>query len=130
MKLPKYQKGVTNIITTGRNLPDLSFDASPSSGESFYYDGAFQGPIGGTSLASPIFGAGLTIMDQMMKSRAGYFGPTLYATWAKNGYGAGKKLYLRDITTGTIGAYSAGPGYDQMTGIGAIIFGNFGKLLK
>jgi pseudomonalisin len=130
MKLPKYQKGVTNIITSGRNLPDVSFDASPGSGESFYYDGAFQGPIGGTSLASPIFGAGLTIVDQMMKARAGYFGPTLYATWAKNGYGAGKKLYLRDITTGTIGAYSAGPGYDQMTGIGAIIFGNFGKLLK
>ena len=66
----------------------------------------------------------------MMKSRAGYSGPTLYATWAKNGYGAGKKLYLRDITTGSIGAYSAGPGYDQMTGIGAMIIGNFGKLLK
>ena len=130
MKLPKYQKGVPNIIKTGRNLPDVSFDASPESGESFYFEGAFQGPIGGTSLASPIFGAGLTIVDQMMKSRAGYFGPTLYATWTKNGYGAGKKLYLRDITVGSIGAYSAGPGYDQMTGIGAIIFGNFGKLLK
>ena len=66
----------------------------------------------------------------MMKARAGYFGPTLYATWAKNGYGSGKKLYLRDITTGSIGAYSAGPGYDQMTGIGAMLVGNFGKLLK
>ena len=32
MKLPKYQKGVTNIIKTGRNLPDVSFDASPESG--------------------------------------------------------------------------------------------------
>ena len=32
MKLPKYQRGVKNIIKGGRNLPDISFDASPGSG--------------------------------------------------------------------------------------------------
>ena len=47
----------------GRNLPDLAFDASPYTGESLYYDGRFQGPIGGTSLSSPIFAAGLTVID-------------------------------------------------------------------
>jgi kumamolisin len=130
MKLPKYQKKVTNVIKGGRNLPDISFDASPLTGESLYFDGAFQGPIGGTSLASPIFGAGLTIMNQMRNSRSGNFDPTLYSLWAKNGYGSKKKPNLRDITSGSIGAYSAGPGYDQMTGIGAMVFGNFGKLLK
>ncbi|HEY6484769.1 MAG TPA: hypothetical protein VIX83_00100, partial [Candidatus Cybelea sp.] len=67
---------------------------------------------------------------QMVSSRAGNFDPNLYALWTKNGYGSGKKVFLRDITSGSIGAYSAGPGYDQMTGIGAMVFGNFGKLLK
>ncbi|HEY6486215.1 MAG TPA: S53 family peptidase, partial [Candidatus Cybelea sp.] len=110
MRLPRYQRGVTNVIKSGRNLPDISFDASPLTGESFYFDGSFQGPIGGTSLASPIFGAGLTIMDQMVSSRAGNFDPNLYALWTKNGYGSGKKVFLRDITSGSIGAYSAGPG--------------------
>lgn len=129
-KLPKYQKSVPNIITTGRNLPDLSFDADPSTGESFYFEGAFQGPIGGTSLASPIFGAGLTVIDQMQNSRAGYFNPALYSTWEKDGYNKGKTVYLRDITTGYNGYYTAGTGYDQVTGIGAMIFGNFGPLLK
>ncbi|HEY2473178.1 MAG TPA: S53 family peptidase [Candidatus Cybelea sp.] len=129
-KLPKYQKGVTNIITTGRNLPDLSFDSDPNTGESFYFEGAFQGPIGGTSLGSPIFGAGLTVIDQMQNSRAGYFNPALYSTWEKDGYKKGKTVYLRDITSGNNGGFSAGPGYDQMSGIGAMIFGNFGPLLK
>jgi subtilase family serine protease len=127
--LPKYQKNVKNILTTGRNLPDLAFDADPNTGESFYFEGSFQGPIGGTSLDSPIFGAGLTVIDQMTNKHAGYFNPTLYSTWEKDGYGKGKTLYLRDITEGYNGYYRAGTGYDQMTGIGAMIFGTFGKLL-
>ncbi|HEV3091674.1 MAG TPA: S53 family peptidase [Candidatus Cybelea sp.] len=129
-KVPSYQKGVTNVITSGRNLPDLAFDASPNTGESFYYDGTFEGPIGGTSLSSPIFAAGLTVIDEIQKSRQGYFNPNLYATWGKNGYSAGKTVYFRDITSGSIGAYSAQTGYDQVSGIGVMLFGNFEKLLK
>jgi pseudomonalisin len=129
-KLPSYQKGVKNIIKSGRNLPDVAFDANPNSGASFYYDGSFQGPIGGTSLASPIFGAGLTAVDQTNKSKAGYLNPTLYTQWGKVGYGKGAKAYFRDITVGTIGVYSAQKGYDQMSGIGVMLFSTFGPLLK
>jgi kumamolisin len=128
--VPSYQKGVKNVIKSGRNLPDVAFDANPNSGASLYYDGSFQGPIGGTSLASPIFGAGLTSVDQINKSRAGYLNTTMYKQWDKVGYGKGKKAYFRDITVGSIGQYSAMTGYDQMSGIGVMLFDTFGPLLK
>jgi len=127
--LPAYQKGVTNIIKKGRNLPDVAFDASPFTGESLYFEGRFDGPIGGTSLSSPIFASGLTAIDEMLGSRQGYFNPTLYSTWTKNGYKMGTTTYFRDIVSGSIPPYSAKKGYDQMTGIGAMLFGNFGGLL-
>ena len=129
-KLPLFQKGVPNIINTGRNIPDVAFDADPNTGESLYFEGGFDGPIGGTSLSSPIFGAGLTIMDQKRNKRAGFFNKTLYAKWTKNGYGSGKTLYFRDIVSGTISPYTAKTGYDQLSGIGAMLFGNFVKLLR
>jgi subtilase family serine protease len=128
-KTPTYQKNVPNVIPGHRNTPDIAFDASPFTGESLFFQGAFQGPIGGTSLSSPIFGAGLTAIDEMHNSRAGFFNPTLYKTWKANGYSKGSTIYLRDITSGSIGPYQAKTGYDQMSGIGAMLFGNFGALL-
>ncbi len=127
--VPFYQKNVKNIITKGRNIPDISFDASPYTGESLYYAGQFQGPIGGTSLSSPIFGAGLTIVNQVRNARAGFFNPILYKTWLANGYSNGSTVYFRDIVSGTIAPYKAGPGYDQMSGIGAMLFSNFAGIL-
>jgi kumamolisin len=128
-KVPAYQRTVPNVIHKGRNIPDLAFDADPGTGESFYFDGGFDGPIGGTSLASPIFGASLTEIDQVTNSRAGEFNATLYATWLASGYGAGSKAYFRDITQGSIPPYGAKTGYDQVSGIGAMLVSNFAALL-
>jgi subtilase family serine protease len=130
IKLPAWQKKVANIITGGRNLPDVAFDASPYTGESYYYAGRFQGPIGGTSLSSPIFGAELTEINQLHKARSGYLNPKLYAAWAKHGYGKGSLFYLRDITQGSDSPYKAQVGYDQMTGIGAGLGTNLSGILK
>ena len=129
-KVPSYQKKVANVITSGRNIPDLTSDADPGTGESFYYDGGFGGPIGGTSLASPTFGAALTEIDQLQNSRAGWFNVALYKTWLAKGYANGSTLYFRDITQGNIPPYKAGTGYDQMSGIGAMQVTNFAGLLK
>ncbi len=126
--LPSYQKGVTNIITSGRNLPDLASDADPGTGESFYYDGGFDGPIGGTSLASPTFGAALTEIDQLQNSRAGWFNVTLYKTWKKHGYGT-STVYFRDMTVGSIPPYYTLTGYDQVSGIGTMQVSDFAALL-
>jgi subtilase family serine protease len=128
-KLPSYQQGVANTIKSGRNIADLAFDASAYTGESFYYEGSFEGPIGGTSLSSPIFGAGLTAINELRNSRAGYFNPLLYKTWGANGYSRGRETYFRDIVRGVDAPYKAKKGYDQMSGIGAMLFGNFGRIL-
>ncbi len=129
IKLPAWQKKVANIITGGRNLPDISYDASPYTGESWYYNGGWDGPIGGTSLSSPIFGASLTEINQLHNSRSGYLNPVLYKAWGKKGYGSGSDLYFRDITQGSDPPYKAQVGYDQMTGIGAGLATNLSGIL-
>jgi subtilase family serine protease len=129
-KLPGYQKGVTNVITSGRNDPDLSFDASPFTGESFFFQGIFQGPIGGTSLSSPIFGAAMTEVAQVTGKRAGFVNPSIYKEWKALGYKSAQgKLFFRDVTQGVDGRFNALVGYDQMTGIGAMDVLNFGPHL-
>jgi len=127
--VPGYQKNVPTIIAGGRNIPDVSYDADPGSGASFYYGGCWCGPIGGTSQASPIFGAALVETNQVIGSRSGNLDVTLYRKWLRHGYSHGSTLYFRDITVGSIPPYGAGPGYDQMTGIGTMIVNNFDKLL-
>lgn len=126
--VPNYQKHVPTIINSGRNIPDLAFDADPGSGASYFFGGGWAGPIGGTSMASPIFGASLTEMNQVLGSRAGHFNVKLYKKWLANGYGSGPTTYFRDITSGSIPPYHAGPGYDQMSGIGAMLVNKFDQL--
>jgi kumamolisin len=129
-KLPTYQKGVKNVIASGRNDPDLSFDASPFTGESFFFQGVFQGPIGGTSLSSPIFGASMTEVAQITGKRAGFVNPSIYKQWKALGYKSPQgTLFFRDITQGVDGKFKALVGYDQMTGIGAMDVLNFGPHL-
>src|SRR5471032_361569 len=128
--VPNYQKHVPTIITGGRNIPDLAFDADPGSGASYFFGGGWAGPIGGTSMASPIFGASLTEMNQVLGSRAGHFNVKLYKKWLANGYGSGPTTYFRDITSGSIPPYHAGPGYDQMSGIGAMLVNRFDQLFR
>jgi subtilase family serine protease len=61
---PSYQKNLKGAISTGRNVPDLSFDGDPATGASWFVSGAFLGPLGGTSHSSPIFGAALTELNE------------------------------------------------------------------
>jgi kumamolisin len=125
--LPKYQKKVQNVITTGRNVPDVAFDASPASGASFYYGGRFQGPIGGTSLSSPIFGGLTTELAQLQNKRLGKLDSKLYKIFKKNGYGTASSPLFRDITVGSNGGFPAQTGFDQVTGIGSVDGWNLGQ---
>ncbi len=127
---PPYQNGISNVIAYGRNLPDVSFDASPLTGESWFYNGIFQGPIGGTSLSSPIFGAALAQIDELAHARSGFINPRLYSAFKKYGYASGGKPYFRDITFGNNGFYSAEKGFDQVTGIGAPNVGDLAPVVK
>ncbi|MDQ6933562.1 MAG: S53 family serine peptidase [Candidatus Eremiobacteraeota bacterium] len=137
--VPSYQQGLSHVLLSGRNLPDVSFDGDPNTGVSFYYSGfpsgtGFIGPLGGTSLSSPIFGAGLTLANQIAGSRAGFVNPSLYRTFRSYGYHGlvvtGGSPLFRDVTFGYNGFYNAGPGYDQVTGIGAMEFANLARFIR
>ncbi|MEO6990650.1 MAG: S53 family serine peptidase [Candidatus Baltobacteraceae bacterium] len=121
-KLPRFQQGVAGLgSTTNRNLPDVAFPADPATGYSFYYQGAWQGPIGGTSWSSPTFVALQAEVDQMEKSRQGYANPKIYRIFKASQYKA-----FHDITTGNNG-FPAKAGYDNATGIGSIVGFAFGR---
>jgi kumamolisin len=105
--LPSYQQGVANIITSGRNVPDVAGNADPSSGWNTYVDGQEQ-PIGGTSAAAPMWAA----ICAIVKVETGkVLTPAMVYSLPSDCF--------NDVTAGSNGAYSAKPGYDQCTGRGS-----------
>jgi subtilase family serine protease len=113
---PSYQNGVQS--TGKREMPDVAFDASPSSGVyviDTYAGGAFQ--VGGTSLAAPCWAGLIAIANQVRVS--GGLG-TLSGTQAQGILYGLPASDWHDITSGNNG-FAAGPGYDLVTGIGTPI---------
>jgi subtilase family serine protease len=113
--VPSYQTGLAGVTGKGRNIPDISFAADPNTGTAFYFAGAWQGPLGGTSWSSPIYSAVQTEINQRDKSRNGYVNSRIYAAYKKYGLHA-----FHDVTTGNNGLYSAHAGYDDATGLGSL----------
>jgi fibronectin type 3 domain-containing protein len=122
---PSYQKGVVTQSSTKRTAPDVSFDADPNTGVYIYdsdnnpYGGPWTG-LGGTSFATPAWAAIVAISNQI-RAQAGQ-------TSTLNGYtDTLPDLYklpasdFHDITSGNNGHYSAGTGYDLVTGRGSPI---------
>ena len=123
---PSYQNGVVTQTTTARAVPDVAYDASPSTGVAVYDSYTYEGEtldwveIGGTSVGAPSWSALLAIADQ---------GRALNGEAALNSTGPQQVMDIlyqntsdfHDITTGTSAgnpAYAAGPGYDYVTGLG------------
>jgi hypothetical protein len=133
---PSYQAGVVTQ-TAKRANPDVAYDASPSTGfavyDSYNYSGTSYGwlTVGGTSAGAPQWAALLAIADQGRTSNGQ---PALNSTSPQE---VMTTLYknpgdFHDITTGTSTgspSYTAGPGYDYVTGIGSpladLIIGSF-----
>jgi len=116
---PAYQNGMTSASM--RAYPDVSFNADPkASGEPVFviYKGQ-QGwaPIGGTSMAAPQWAGLLTLINAARekhgKARIGFLNPLLY------GMKSNVYTVIRDITSGTNGAFKASTGYDEVTGLGS-----------
>ncbi len=113
--------------SSSRATPDVAYDASPSTGVSVYdsvpYEGVTYGwlEVGGTSAGAPQWSALLAIADQ---GRALSGQPALDSTSPQEVMNI---LYknpadFHDITTGTSTGrphYSAGKGYDYVTGLGS-----------
>jgi hypothetical protein len=127
---PSYQEGFQS--TGKRTVPDVAFDADPNTGVAVYdsFHTSSAAPpgwmkYGGTSLATPCW-AGLMAMTNQQRVAA--FLPTLNSTSPTEAqtllYGLAGVAF-HDITSGSVTAnghtYNAGPGYDEVTGLGTPI---------
>ncbi len=117
---PAYQKAVQS--TGFRTIPDVAWDADPNTGVAVYDswdDTDNSGPwleIGGTSVAAPSWAGLIAIANQGRVAAGGSTLdgatetlPALYSLPAGD---------FHDITVGSNGGFKAGPGYDEVTGLG------------
>jgi kumamolisin len=113
---PEWQAGVGVPSPAGyapRGVPDVAGNADPTTGYQIYSGGQAQ-VVGGTSAVAPLWAALVSRLAEATGQRFGLIQPALYAG-ARSGTTAPG---FRDITSGSNGAYSAGPGWDACTGLG------------
>jgi kumamolisin len=97
----------------GRGVPDVAGDADPQTGYQVRVDGKDL-IIGGTSAVAPLWAALATRLAEATGRKLGLLQPSLYGSGAAGVPATG----FRDITVGSNGAYTAGPGWDPCTGLG------------
>jgi hypothetical protein len=118
---PSYQNGVVTQTSTMRAVPDVSYNASSNSPYAVYDSSGYGGwiEVYGTSAGAPQWASLVAIADQgrALNGLGTLDGPsqTLPALYKL------PTSDFHDITTGSNGAYSAGTGYDLVTGIGTPI---------
>jgi kumamolisin len=115
--VPAWQQGLSGLPAAkgggGRGVPDVAGDASPETGYQVFFDGQSQ-VLGGTSAVAPLWAALLALANQQLAEaragrRVGLAQPALYK--------AGNAFF--DVTEGSNGDFSAGPGWDPCTGLGS-----------
>ncbi len=120
--LPTWQAGIVPPSVNpgghvGRGVPDVSGNADPNTGYITCCAGKFQ-IVGGTSAVAPLWAALIARINQALGTPVGYFNPLLYNKLGSSGA-------LRDIvtgnndTTGKVGGYKAGKGWDAASGWGS-----------
>jgi kumamolisin len=126
---PAWQNGiaippVNPGAMVGRCIPDIAANADwNASPYLLVVDGQSQ-PNGGTSAASPLMASLLTRINATRvaagKARVGYVTPSLYQMAGASTIGAAgcTDVTQGDNITDQTGGYSAGPGYDAVSGWG------------
>jgi subtilase family serine protease len=118
---PSYQRGVVTQTSAYRAVPDVAYNASSASAFAIYDTDGYGGWLEayGTSAGAPQWAALVAIADQGrgLTGKGSLDGgsqtlPTLYQLPQSD---------FHDITSGSNGSYSAGPGYDLVTGRGSPI---------
>jgi kumamolisin len=111
--LPSWQSGAGVPAsanpggTVGRGVPDVCGHADSYQ---IFVSGASSNPAG-TSAVAPLW-AGLTaLINQQLGIRVGLLNPQIYQSSVASTF--------HDVTSGSNGAYSAGPGWDPCTGLGS-----------
>lgn len=128
--LPSYQSGA-GITASGRAVPDVSYDANPNTGFWIYDSTTYEGlkgwiQVGGTSASSPQWAAIFAEVQQALETsfNGANVHQDLYSVYSSS---TEYKAAFHDITIGYNGYYYAGPGYDEVTGIGSP---NVGALIE
>jgi subtilase family serine protease len=133
--IPAYQDNWTSVVGTARGVPDVAWDANPSTGVAIYDSTNYEGQsgwfeVGGTSVGSPSWAAVVALIDQG-RGAGNYLSSgtsshniltdlyNLAGTTGSTGY----TTNFHDITTGSNGN-PAMPGYDLVTGIGSPVGNN------
>lgn len=120
--MPSWQKGIVPPSVNpdhhvGRGVPDVCGDADPATGYQIFYGGE-SSVVGGTSAVAPLWAGLIARINQKLGTPVGYFNPLLYTK-------LGKSNAFHDITqgnndtTGNVGGYSAGKGWDPCSGWGS-----------
>jgi kumamolisin len=116
--LPTWQAsaGVPDTASgsSGRGVPDVAGNADPSTGYQVLVDGQST-VIGGTSAVAPLWAALIARLAQGAGRTFGLIQEQLYAGVVSSEAAPG----FQDITSGSNGAYSAGPGWDACSGLGS-----------
>jgi kumamolisin len=112
--LPAWQKGLKVARGGGaaralgqRGVPDVAADADPATGYEVHIGGV-DTVVGGTSAVAPLWAALIARINAGSGKAAGFVNAKLYA----------QPGAFNDITSGSNGDYSAGPGWDACTGLG------------
>jgi uncharacterized protein (TIGR03437 family) len=131
---PDWQIGVPDTATgPWRGAPDVAFSSDPNHDGYLIYDNGKQEPIGGTSIATPVFAGMVALLNQYLGTNGlGNINPNLYRLAQNN------PNVFHDVTTGNnfhycqsgtpnCGAgshpsvgYTAEPGWDAVTGLGSV----------
>ncbi|MGH7924309.1 MAG: S53 family peptidase [Candidatus Binatus sp.] len=130
-KKPAFQKGLIKRDKK-RDVPDISFGASPASPGFFFGSRKGLAPaviccIGGTSVGAPAWAGISQLISQQNGGPIGNMNTRIYQLGAEaNGAATG----IRDVTAGNnafngVPGFPAGPGYDKASGWGTADIGLF-----
>jgi subtilase family serine protease len=129
---PPYQDGVRDLTGRDRGVPDISMDASCSSGVVIYASFGGNGgdnwdSICGTSVATPLLAGLVALADQMAGHPLGLINSALYAMAAAHDRGIvdvtrgnNTATFTQDGRLYTVPGFTARRGYDLVSGVGTV----------
>ena len=107
-----------------RGVPDVAADADASTAMALTFTGGVLFPAQGTSAATPLWAAVIALADQDAGHHLGFVNPAIYAIARSPAY----HRAFHDVITGDnsvfwptrlFTGYTAGPGWDPVTGWGS-----------
>jgi subtilase family serine protease len=119
---PSYQDGVARI-GAARGVPDVAANADSATAMAIVFTGGVLLTATGTSAAAPLWAGVIALADQQAGHPLGFVNPALYAI----AQGPAYHQAFHDVTTGdnsvlwptgVFTGYTAGPGWDPVTGWG------------